>query len=79
MSSNDPVFDDADSTGTFGEIGATVSMVTSSEIDRTDVLAAMSVAVAVSECTPSARAVLTVNVHAPAPLAVVVPSSAAPS
>jgi hypothetical protein len=53
--------------------------VTTSATDGSDTLAAVSVATAVREWAPEVSAEVSVSVHAPLALAVVVPSSVAPS
>jgi hypothetical protein len=62
-----------------GAAGAVASIVKAMATDAALVLVAASVALAVIECAPSGTLELGVNVHAPEPLAVAVPSEVEPA
>ena len=64
---------------TVGTAGAVVSTVSEKDADDGEMLPAVSDCVALSECSPSLRALAGMNAHAPEPLTVVEPRSVAPS
>ena len=76
---DEPLSDAAARTGASGEFGAVVSTLIVSAFDASLAFPALSVALAVSACAPSAKVVVLVIVQRPAPSAVALPRTAAPS